>query len=55
MQYIYPDHFEEKIGFDRIRTMLFSKCLSTMGKEWTEEMHFGKQFDSNCRPAGGSK
>ncbi len=45
MQYIYPDHFEEKVGFDRIRTMLFSKCLSTMGKEWTEEMHFGKQFE----------
>ncbi len=45
MQYIYPEHFEEKVGFDRIRTMLFSRCLSTMGKEWTEEMQFVNQFE----------
>jgi DNA mismatch repair protein MutS2 len=45
MQYIYPEHFEEKIGFDRIRAMLLSKCLSSMGKEWVEDMHFRQQFE----------
>ena len=52
MQYIYPEHFEEKIGFDRIRSMLFNKCLSPMGKEWAEDMHFGIQFDVIERQLG---
>ncbi len=45
MQHIYPEHFEEKIGFDRVRAMLFSKCLSTMGKEWVDAMHFMLEFE----------
>ena len=40
MTYIYPNNFEAKIGFDRIREMLSNKCISTMGKEWVEEMQF---------------
>jgi DNA mismatch repair protein MutS2 len=40
MPYIYPNNFEAKIGFDRIREMLNAKCISTMGKEWVEEMQF---------------
>jgi DNA mismatch repair protein MutS2 len=40
MQNIYPNNFEVKIGFDRIREMLTNKCISTMGNEWVEEMHF---------------
>jgi len=30
---IYPDNFEAKIGFDRIRQMLTDYCLSPMGKD----------------------
>jgi DNA mismatch repair protein MutS2 len=40
MQNIYPNNFESKIGFDRIREMLNNKCLSTMGNEWVNEMSF---------------
>jgi DNA mismatch repair protein MutS2 len=43
--HIYPVHFEEKTGFDRIRNMLLGKCLSTMGKEWVEEMQFRHSFE----------
>src|SRR5690554_2506460 len=45
MQHTYPDHFEEKIGFDRIRSLLAIKCLSTMGREWVENMHFQEQHE----------
>lgn len=37
---IYPQHFESKIGFDRIRKMLFDYCVSNMGKEWVEKLKF---------------
>lgn len=30
---IYPKNFESKIGFDEIRTIIRSHCLSNMGKE----------------------
>ena len=30
---IYPENFENKIGFDKIRELLSSRCLSEMGKE----------------------
>lgn len=52
MQHIYPDHFEEKTGFDRIRTMLHKKCLSTMGREWVEEMQFQTQYDLIVKQLG---
>lgn len=37
---IYPDNFESKIGFDRIREMLKTHCLSPLGEEWADRMHF---------------
>ncbi|HKI90361.1 MAG TPA: Smr/MutS family protein [Draconibacterium sp.] len=46
MQKIYPENFEIKIGFDRIREILHNKCLSTMGSEWVDEMHFQDDFES---------
>ena len=46
MQNIYPHNFESKIGFDRIREMLNSKCISTMGNEWVDEMHFQTSFET---------
>ena len=45
MQNIYPENFETKIGFDRIRELLHNKCLSTMGNEWVDEMHFQDSFE----------
>ncbi len=52
MQKFYPDNFEQKIGFDRIREMLHQKCLSNMGHEWVEEMHFKDDFDNISRELG---
>lgn len=46
MQNFYPDNFETKIGFDRIREMLHNKCLSNMGNEWVDEMHFQHHFEN---------
>ncbi len=52
MQKFYPDNFELKIGFDRIREMLHQKCLSNMGHEWVEEMHFKDDFENISRELG---
>ncbi len=43
---IYPENFEQKIGFDRIREMLQQKCISSMGLEWIEEMHYQNSFEA---------
>ena len=37
---IYPNNFEQKIGFDEIRELLKARCLSTLGKEKVDEMAF---------------
>jgi len=37
---IYPGNFENKIGFDRIRTLLSEKCLSPMGHERVDNIKF---------------
>jgi len=37
---IYPENFESKIGFDRIRELLKERCLSTMGIEKVDAIHF---------------
>jgi len=42
---IYPDNFENKIGFDRIRTLLIERCLSPMGLEMVNEIGFINDFD----------
>ncbi len=35
---IYPDNFENKIGFTDIRTMLREACMSTLGEEKVDDM-----------------
>ena len=35
---IYPNNFEQKIGFDEIRELLKARCLSTLGKEKVDEI-----------------
>ena len=37
---IYPKNFETKIGFDEIRSLLKSQCLSTLGKEKVDDITF---------------
>ncbi|MFV0537954.1 MAG: endonuclease MutS2 [Dysgonomonas sp.] len=37
---IYPENFEFKIGFDKIRQLLAAKCLSNLGEERVESMAF---------------
>ncbi|HPR32174.1 MAG TPA: Smr/MutS family protein [Prolixibacteraceae bacterium] len=44
MRNIYPDNFEQKVGFDKIRLMLSSWCLSTLGQEQVETMAFSSSF-----------
>lgn len=41
----YPDNFEQKIGFNEIRNLLRERCLSTLGKEQVEKMHFSSDAD----------
>ena len=45
MTLVYPENFESKIGFDKIRELLNSRCLSTLGKELVEEIRFCSDFD----------
>ncbi|MEG1617466.1 MAG: endonuclease MutS2 [Bacteroidales bacterium] len=41
---IYPQNFEQKIGFDKIRQLIREKCLSPLGVERTNEMAFSNKF-----------
>ena len=42
----YPQNFEEKIGFDKIRHFISERCLSTLGSERVNEMKFLTSFDT---------
>lgn len=42
---IYPQNFEQKIGFDQIRQLLKEKCLSTLGEERVADMVFSDRFN----------
>ena len=46
---IYPSNYEQKIGFDQIRHLLRGRCLSTLGKDKVEEMHFSHAADEVSR------
>ncbi len=37
---IYPENFENKIGFTEIRQLLRERCLSTLGKEEVDRLSF---------------
>lgn len=36
----YPNNYEQKIGFNEIRQLLRTNCLSTLGKEKVDQMEF---------------
>jgi DNA mismatch repair protein MutS2 len=42
---IYPEYFENKIGFDRIRDLLCEKCLSPMGLEKVNDIKFIDDYE----------
>ena len=42
----YPQNFEEKIGFDKIRGLICDRCLSTLGSERVAGMQFQTSFDT---------
>ena len=37
---IYPQNFEQKTGFDKIRQLISNKCLSSLGKERVDDVAF---------------
>ena len=43
---IYPLNFEQKIGFDQIRSLIKQKCLCTLGEEKVDEMSFSDDFSN---------
>ena len=43
---IYPANFEQKIGFNEIRSMLRERCLSTLGKEQVERMEVSEDAET---------
>ena len=49
---IYPQNFEQKIGFDQIRQLLKIKCLSTLGEERVDQMDFSDDYNEINRRLG---
>ena len=43
---IYPDNFEQKTGFDKIRQLLKEKCLSNLGEEKVDLIRFSSDYDA---------
>ena len=46
---IYPNNFEQKIGFDQIRHLISGRCLSTLGKDKVDDMQFSTESDDVIR------
>ena len=46
---LYPTHFEQKIDFTSIRTLLKAKCISSLGFEKVDEIQFSNRFDEISR------
>lgn len=40
----YPNNFEEKVGFNKIRELLSESCLCSLGIERVTQMHFDDQL-----------
>ncbi|RXQ97742.1 endonuclease MutS2 [Ancylomarina salipaludis] len=41
---IYPDNFETKIRFDKVRELLKKQCLSALGRDLVDELKFSESF-----------
>lgn len=42
---VYPENFEQKIEFFKIRQLIADQCLSSLGKERVENMFFSVSYD----------
>ena len=42
---IYPESFEQKIGFAAVREMVKARCISTLGAEYCVQMKFSSQYN----------
>ena len=43
---IYPQNFETKTGFDKVRHLIAEKCLSLLGEECVAEMDFSTDYNT---------
>lgn len=43
---LYPENFEDKIGFSQIRQLLLNHCLSPMGRGYVDMMRMMNRMDS---------
>ena len=41
----YPNNFEQKIGFDKIRMLIKQQCVSVQGAERTDAMQISENYD----------
>ncbi|WP_266367276.1 endonuclease MutS2 [Tellurirhabdus rosea] len=41
---LYPESFEQKLGFDKIRELLRQACLSPLGQTYVEKIRFSENF-----------
>jgi len=41
---LYPDTFEQKLGFDKIRELLRQACLSPLGQSYVDKIRFSDNF-----------
>ncbi len=41
---IYPETFEQKLNFGKVRELLWEHCLSGLGREWISRMAFSTNF-----------
>ncbi|WP_407936033.1 endonuclease MutS2 [Ancylomarina sp.] len=46
---IYPENFETKIRFDKVRDLLKKQCLSALGRDLVEELKFSESFNRVSR------
>ncbi|GAO28437.1 endonuclease MutS2 [Geofilum rubicundum] len=42
---IYPETFEQKLNFGKIRELLWEHCLSGLGREWISRMSFSTSYE----------
>lgn len=43
---LYPQHFESKIGFDKVKQLLREECISPIGQQFVEKLRFSSNFDT---------
>ncbi len=43
---LYPDNFEQKIGFDKIRSLVKLHCISSLGEEKVDSMCFSSDYQT---------